>query len=202
MAINGVHHIGVATSDYEGTVKFYTEVVGWPIAWQDQNFGPDGKEVIRHVFFDAGGGTYLAFMCSLPGSPMFPESWATNINDGLGMRLAAYHFSFAVDSEESLNELKLLWRSRGLDVSGVMDHGWCKSIYFRDPVNGLMLEASVQTKVFDEDDKLLKPRAQGGFQGADEEELELTSRVLGMPVTAIRAMGGESMVAQMANGSD
>ena len=37
------------------------------------------------------------------------------------------------------NEIANLCAKAGVDVTDVVDHGWCKSIYFRDP-NKLQLE--------------------------------------------------------------
>ena len=199
MAINGVHHIGLASNDYEGTLEFYTKIVGWEVAWQDQNFSQDGTEVMRHLFLDAGNGTYLAFMCSVPGSPMFPETWGTDINSGLGFGGPVYHFSFSVESEDDLTQLKDRWTSRGLEVSGIFDHGWCKSIYFRDPINGLLLEASIQTRVFGDDDKLLKTRVQGGFKGSGQEELERSARILDVPVSSISKTDKDNFAAAAAD---
>ena len=187
MAKFGVHHLGLASTDYEGTVDFYTNVVGWEIVWQDQMISPDGQEMMRHVFFDMGDGSLIAFICSRPGSPIFPESWATDINSGLGMHTAfVYHFSFWSESLEDLEEKRKTLKSRGVEVTSMMNHGWLKSFYFRDPVNGLMLEFAAQLRPFNEDDKLLKPRPQIGFETTDPDEIEETARVLGIPAEAIR----------------
>lgn len=187
MAKHGVHHLGLVTADYEGTVDFYTNVVGWDIVWQDLHHDADGKELLRHVFFDMGDGNLLAFMCSCPGSPYFPEKWETDINTGLGMVIpGAYHFAFWANSVEDLEEKRESLKSRGAEVTAYMNHGWCKSFYFLDPVNGLMLEFCVTTRAFTDDDKLLKHRDPPGFEGIDSpEELERTARIVGMPKEAI-----------------
>lgn len=188
MPKRGVHHLGFATYDYEGTVEFYTKVVGLDIAWQDQLFTPEGQERGRHVFFDLGNGTFLAFACSVPGSPTFPEKWATDINSGLGMPLPfIYHFAFWADSEEDFEAKRDSLEARGAEVTCINDHGWCKSFYFPDPVNGLMLEYCLQTREFNEDDKLLKSRPQPGFEFRDEAEIERSARLLGLPEEALRA---------------
>lgn len=181
MTGRGMHHLGLATPDYEGTVEFYHEVLGFEIAWQDQLFRPDGSEQMRHVFFDLGNDNLLAFACSVPGSTMFPETWATDIGSGLGVPAAAYHIALRLDSEEELEAKMHHLRSRGVETTIITDHGWCKSIYFKDP-NGLLLEYCVTTRVFnDDDDKLLKPRVQPGFKVADEETALRYSRILGIP---------------------
>ena len=181
----GIHHLGFASTDYEGTVDFYTRVMGWPIAWQDQHSDPEnGTELIRHVFFNAGDGLFVAFICSVPGSTLLPEKWATDINSGLGLPVGVYHFAFSLESEEDLETRRREMTARGAEVSAVVDHGWCKSIYFRDPVNDLMLEFAVQSRAFNEDDKLLKPRPQPGIDSANPEEIERSARIMGVPAEA------------------
>ena len=54
MKRHGVHHLGLAAYDYEATVNFYTNVMGWEIAWQDLQTAPDGTHLLRHVFFLVG----------------------------------------------------------------------------------------------------------------------------------------------------
>lgn len=181
MARRGVHHLGLASPDYEGTVRFYHEVLGLEIAWQDVVLGPDGSEQLRHVFFDLGDGTYIAFMCWVPGSKMLPERWATDINSGLGVMHGAYHFAFCLDSLEELEAKYEELLSRGVGPTEIVDHGWCKSVYFKDPVNGLLLEYCVTTRVFTEDDKALTPRPQPGFKPLkDAEAIQRTVKVLHM----------------------
>lgn len=184
---HGVHHLGFVTHDYDGTVDFYSNVLGWNIVWQDLHHSPDGDEILRHVFFDMGGGNLVAFMCSVPGSPLFPENWDTSINDGLGMKVpGAYHFAFWADSVEDLEAKRQVLIAKGVEVTCNMNHGWCKGFYFKDPVNGLMLEFCVTTRPFTEDDALLKARSQPGFEGvSDPAVLETTARVMGIPKEAI-----------------
>ena len=51
---------------------------------------------------------------------------------------------FAVPRGTPSGEVFVL-RGKGVDVTDVVDHGWCKSIYFRDP-NYLQLEYCVVTE--------------------------------------------------------
>ncbi len=185
MKRHGVHHLGLASYDYEGTVDFYTNVMGWEIAWQDLKAAPDGTPWMRHVFFDTGDGSYVAFMCLTPESPNSPGTWASDINSGLGLRGGAYHFAFWVDSVEELVERQRELRSRGCETTEVIDHEWASSIYFRDP-NGLMLEYCTTTRVFNEDDKLLKVRDQPGATYASPQDAARDARILGREPRAAR----------------
>ena len=77
-------------------------------------------------------------------------------------------------------------KSHGIEVTGTMNHGWCKGFYFKDPVNGPMLEFCVTTRDFTDDDKLLKTRKQPGFENIDsDKDLEQTAHVMGIPKESI-----------------
>ena len=153
----GIHHLGFATRDYDATVEFYTKVIGWDIAWQDLIKAPDGGTLMKHVFFDTGDGSFVAFMEPRTGMPGVPESWDTGINAGLGLPQFVYHFAFWVDSLEDLEQLQSDLRDRGATVSEIIDHGWTSGIVVRDP-NDLLLEFACTTRELTEDDKILKPR--------------------------------------------
>lgn len=190
MASHGVHHLGLASADYEGTVDFYTNKVGWTVVWQDQHHDENGNELMRHVFFDMGDGTLVAFICSRPNSPWFPEKWGTDINSGLGMLLpATYHFAFNANSEAELLEKQKSLESAGVETSVIFNHDWIKSFYFKDPINGLILEYCYQFRDFNDDDKVLKHREQPGFDTRNKAELERTSRIMNLPLAFMREHG-------------
>jgi catechol 2,3-dioxygenase-like lactoylglutathione lyase family enzyme len=153
-----MHHLGLATRDYDATVEFYTKVIGWEIAWQDLMQAPDGTVLVRHVFFDTGDGSYVAFMAPTPALPGTPENWATDINSGLGVPPHVYHFAFWLDSVEELEQFQRQIRERGVEASEVIDHdGWTAGFVVRDP-NGLLIEFATTTRELTEDDKILKSR--------------------------------------------
>ncbi len=58
---------------------------------------------------------------------------------------------------------------RGVDVTPVVDHEWCRSIYFRDP-NGLLLEYCATTRAFTEEDKHMEHHDQPGVMVKDPED--------------------------------
>ena len=154
----GMHHIGLATRDYDATVDFYTNIIGWEIGWQDLMKAPDGTVLMRHVFFDTGDGSYVAFMAPTTAMPGIPENWGTDINSGLGVPPHVYHFAFWLDSLDELKQYQHDLRERGATVSEIMDHdGWTAGIVVRDP-NNLLIEFACTTRELTEDDKLLKPR--------------------------------------------
>jgi len=68
-----------------------------------------------------------------------PEDFDAGINRGLGIPAGIIHFAFWCDDEADLDARLQELRGRGLKVSDIVDHQWCKSIYFHDP-NGIQLE--------------------------------------------------------------
>jgi catechol 2,3-dioxygenase-like lactoylglutathione lyase family enzyme len=133
----GVHHLGLATHDMESTLDFYENVLGFP-AVVCELIEIEGGGAIRHAFFDAGGGELVAFM-EANGVDGVSDDFDAGINRGLGTGSGMIHFAFAVDDEVELEARREDLEAKGVAVRGVVDHGWCKSIYFRDP-NFLQLE--------------------------------------------------------------
>lgn len=133
----GLHHIGLATHDMEATLEFYEEVLGFPAAVCEMIETPGGGS-IRHVFFDVGGGEMVAFM-ELNDVEDVSTDFDAGINRGLGTGSGVYHFAFEVASPEHLKQRRAELEAKGVKVRGIVDHGWCQSIYFRDP-NFLQLE--------------------------------------------------------------
>jgi catechol-2,3-dioxygenase len=86
-----------------------------------------------------------------------PESYDAGINRGLGVPAGFYHFAFEAGSEAALAERRDKLSAKGVEVSDVVDHGWAKSIYFRDP-NGLSLEYCCLTRDLRADDAVMHER--------------------------------------------
>ncbi len=133
----GIHHLGLATHDMEATVDFYEDVLGMP-AVVCEMIEPATGGAIRHAFFDAGDGALVAFMeCNEVKG--VAADFDPGINRGLGIKGGMYHFAFQSADATELEKKRDELREKGVDVTDVVDHGWCKSIYFPDP-NGLQLE--------------------------------------------------------------
>ena len=135
----GMHHLGLVTKDMEATLAFYEGVLGFPaVVCETMTLENGGSG--RHAFLDAGRGELVAFMefngIEVEGKPF---DFDAGINRGLGFRGGVVHFAFRVDDAEELEKKQLELREKGVEVTDVVDHGWCRSIYFADP-NGLQLE--------------------------------------------------------------
>lgn len=143
MANHGIHHLGLATHDMEATLEFYENVLGFETRVCDV-IQPEGGGTIRHAFLDAGNGELIAFMeCNAIEG--IAADFDTGINKGLGIGGGVMHFAFAAADENDLLEKQKALQAKGVQVSEVVDHGWCQSIYFRDP-NRLHLEYCVLTE--------------------------------------------------------
>jgi hypothetical protein len=73
------------------------------------------------------------------GVPNVPTEYDAGINRGLGLPAGFYHFAFEAGSEAALADKRKELRTKGVDVTDIVDHEWSKLIYFKDP-NGLSLE--------------------------------------------------------------
>ncbi len=59
----GIHHVALLSSDVERTVRFFQDVVGFPLTEVQENRDYAGS---THFFFDTGNGNALAYF-DLPG---------------------------------------------------------------------------------------------------------------------------------------
>jgi len=137
MANKGIHHLGLATHDMEATLDFYENILGFRTKVCDL-LRPEGGGTIRHAFLDMGSDELIAFMeCNdVPG---VAKDFDAGINRGLGIHGGMIHFAFRVDDDDELAAKRQELIGKGVKVTDVVDHGWCKSIYFHDP-NRIQLE--------------------------------------------------------------
>jgi catechol 2,3-dioxygenase-like lactoylglutathione lyase family enzyme len=161
MTNHGFHHIGFATRDMEATKAFYEDVLGFETVRNDRFGITEGGEM-RHLFMDAGKGQLVSFL-EATDVTQIPEDFDTGINKGLGVPNGFFHFAFAAADVEDLERVHANLANRDITVTDVIDHDWCKSIYFFDPVNGLSLEYCTYVRAFNEDDRTLQYRFTGPF---------------------------------------
>lgn len=155
MKRRGVHHVGLVTLDIDRTIEFYTQKLGFELAWCDVLEPSEGGR-IQHAFLDSGDGTFVAFMSPKNVSGL-PEELATDINSAQHLPPFFYHFAFWVDDVTELEAKRRDLEAKGVDVTPIVDHEWCRSIYLKDP-NGLLLEYCATTRAFTEEDKAMRPK--------------------------------------------
>ncbi|WP_281301948.1 MULTISPECIES: VOC family protein [unclassified Iodidimonas] len=150
----GLHHAAYLTKDMDKTIDFYHNLLNMPLVVTLALPEPDpfaGEIPVRgdvagtrHYFFDCGQGASLAFFS-------WNESFG-DIDPDLGVM---HHISLNVETVDELYALKEKLEAHGISVTKVIDHFFCKSIYFRDP-NGLYLEYSSSTIEYHEDKPFLE----------------------------------------------
>ena len=143
-----MHHLGLATHDMDATLDFYEHVLGFE-ARVCEMIEPKTGGAIRHAFLDTGDGELVAFMeCN--GVRGVAPDFDPGINRGLGITGGLIHFAFKAYAAEALEKQRHELLEQGVEVTEVVDHRWCKSIYFLDP-NGLQLEFCCTTAEFGEE---------------------------------------------------
>jgi catechol 2,3-dioxygenase-like lactoylglutathione lyase family enzyme len=170
MSNKGFSHIGLSTLDLDRTRAFYEGVLGFKAVVADTLKINEGGR-LRHLFFDVGRDQLLAFM-EVRGVPGIPTEYDPGINAGLGVPAAFYHFAFEAGTEAALADKRDALRAKGLDVTDIVDHGWAKSIYFKDP-NGISLEYCCMVRDLEEDDAVMQER--GAIPRAALELTNMTS---------------------------
>ena len=155
--VRGVDHAAFPTFDPIATVRFYRDVLGFPVAHAITavGWGPAEHPDFIHFFFDIGGGDRIAFFYYFGTQPY---------RDHRVPRLLAEarHLAIHIDSPEVLDEYQ-----RRLDASTWpcemrVPHETIESIYVHDP-NGYLVELTCPMRVLGD---------------ADREDAELTVEAL------------------------
>jgi catechol 2,3-dioxygenase-like lactoylglutathione lyase family enzyme len=117
----GLHHTALISKDVERTIRFYQDVLGFPLTELIENRDYAGSS---HFFFDIGNGNLLAFF-DFPGLDVGPYA---EVLGGL------HHLAISVQPDR--------WQElvHRLDAAGVPHEVHSEvSVYFRDP-DGARLE--------------------------------------------------------------
>jgi len=130
-----LHHNAFVSKDLEATRAFYEGLIGLPLVatWSeaDELFG--AERVYCHTFFGLGDGSALAFF-------QFAHDDDQNLFDPDLTPSPFRHIALKVTPElqqEIHDRLSdAAWKPDG---TYVLEHGYCRSLYVRDP-NGLLLE--------------------------------------------------------------
>ncbi len=120
----GIHHAALICSDVEQTIRFYQDVLGFPLVELTENRDYPGSS---HFFFDVGNQTLLGFFD-------FPGLGLGQVVEAIG---GVQHVAISA-SREKWEEAQ-----RRLDAAGVPyagpDLGIPESMYFKDP-DGIQVE--------------------------------------------------------------
>jgi catechol 2,3-dioxygenase-like lactoylglutathione lyase family enzyme len=131
--VKGLHHAAYRCRDSEETRRFYEGFLGLPLveAFEIRQTRTGRSTSVLHTFFEMGDGSCMAFF-EAPGRPFdFKVQHDFDLHIALEVEPA--------DLEAKFEEGKAL----GIETRGIADHGFIRSIYFRDP-NGYVVELSAR----------------------------------------------------------
>lgn len=137
--VRGVHHLALICRDVEETIRFYQELLGFPLVELVENRDYAGSS---HFFFDIGNRNLLGFFD-------FPGHEHPDFTETVG---AVQHLALSTSPEE------FEAAKRRLDAAGISylgpDRGIDNSLYIRDP-NGVGIEFYCEELGFFEGEPLL-----------------------------------------------
>jgi len=134
--IEGLHHNAYRCRDSEETRAFYEDFLGLGLvsAFEIDPSLTGGAGRALHTFFRMDDGSCLAFF-EVPGAPFeFKQQNALDLHIALEVGADAFDLMLAKGKAQSQ------------PVVGPVDHGFVRSIYFRDP-NGYVIELTTSTGV-------------------------------------------------------
>jgi catechol 2,3-dioxygenase-like lactoylglutathione lyase family enzyme len=122
----------------EETVKFYNGLLGFPIVVTLQL--PDPDPFPGAVPGNLGGSRHYFFRISEQDTIAFFEFQDVEVPADNSLLGAGNHLAMTVPSEAELQKAKKHLENNGVKIKSELDHGFCHSIYFEDPVNKIALE--------------------------------------------------------------
>ena len=143
--IKGLHHAAYRCRDSEENRKFYEDFLGLPLvkAFEITTTKTGRNTNVLHSFYRMDDGSFLAFF-EAPDQPFeFKEQ---------------HDFDLHIAVEVTMEDLEAMFekgKQSGIETRGVADHGFIKSIYFRDP-NGYVVELTAKTQAQDDETRTAK----------------------------------------------
>ncbi len=127
--IKKLHHSAYRCKDSEQTREFYEEFLGLPLvkAFEINITKSNRKVSILHSFYQLNDKSHIAFFEEPSKKFKFKEQ---------------RDFDLHIALEVSMKSLLGMYQkgiNKNIDTRGIIDHGFIKSIYFRDP-NGYVIE--------------------------------------------------------------
>jgi catechol 2,3-dioxygenase-like lactoylglutathione lyase family enzyme len=127
--IKGLHHNAYRCRDSEETRRFYEDFLDLPLVEAlDIGESKTGRTTkVLHTFYRMDDGSCLAFF----EAPEEPFEFKDQHDYDL-------HIALTVPAEQ-LEPMLAKGKALGIESRGIADHGFVRSIYFRDP-NGYVIE--------------------------------------------------------------
>ena len=144
----GVDHVAFPTFDPVATVRFYRDVMGFPVVHSicAAGWGPEDHPDFIHFFFNIGNDDRIAFFYyfGLPepeGGRGKGDVYARFPEDTPDFFVRSRHLAIHVDSSEHLMEYRRRLDQSEWPVEMQIQHETIESIYTHDP-NGYMVEVT------------------------------------------------------------
>ncbi|MBM3341084.1 MAG: VOC family protein [Betaproteobacteria bacterium] len=133
MTIRGLHHNAYRCRDSEQTRRFYEDFLGLPLsdAFEITRTRTGRNTNVLHSFYRMADGSFLAFFEDRERPFDFKQQHDFDL-----------HIALEVD-ETTLNTMFAKGKAQGVDTRGIAEHGFIRSIYFRDP-NGYVIELTAK----------------------------------------------------------
>lgn len=132
--IKGLHHNAYRCRDSEETRGFYEDFLGLPLVstLEIKETKSGRKTETLHTFYRLDDGSCLAFF-EAPDMPFeFKKQHDYDLHIALEVEAPVIEKMFAKG------------KAHGIETRGISDHGFIRSIYFRDP-NGYVIELTART---------------------------------------------------------
>jgi catechol 2,3-dioxygenase-like lactoylglutathione lyase family enzyme len=128
-----LHHNAYRCADSETTRRFYEDFLGLPLAesFEIGETKSGRKTQTLHTFYRLDDGSYLAFFEAPDMAFEFKPQHDFDL-----------HIALEVD-EGVLQPMLEKGRAGGIETRGISEHGFIRSIYFRDP-NGYVIELTAK----------------------------------------------------------
>ncbi len=131
--IKGLHHAAYRCRDSEETRAFYEDFLGLPLAnaFEIKQTQTGRETGVLHSFYRMGDGSFMAFFEAPDQDFAFKEQHDFDL-----------HIALEVD-DATLDRMFEKGKDSGIETRGIADHGFIRSIYFRDP-NGYVVELTAK----------------------------------------------------------
>jgi catechol 2,3-dioxygenase-like lactoylglutathione lyase family enzyme len=153
------HHVALATRDAAATHRFYTDVMGFHlvkvvVSPTPAAAGTESTGFTKHFFYatDASPNGETGMMAFWEiHDPTIGNEFPVDLNDSHGLPVWVNHLAFDAPSLDALQDHRERWCRHGHTVLEV-DHGFCISIYIRDP-SGNMVEFCHSVRPFTDEER-------------------------------------------------
>lgn len=154
----GYHHLALAVRDIKAIHDFYEGVMGFELVKVEVAETPGGGWA-KHFFYRMEDDSKFIAFWEMHGTPGSDRQFETNISKAAGLPDFINHIAFDVKDMGDLQRRRDQWLRSGRDVMEI-DHGWCYSVYTKDP-NDNLVEFCVTTGAFTAEDRSFALRALG-----------------------------------------